>query len=119
MARARRDSDVTIIIFLGSTVLVCIIGIIVMSVANQGADTQPLVAIASAAVGALATKITQESGGKQEEAQGQDDDALATIVGRAATRSVIAEMMRQMSVPPEEPEPPAKKTPRSGPKSNS
>lgn len=103
MARARRDSDVTIIIFLGSTVIVCIVGIIVMSVANQGADTQPLVAIASAAVGALATKITQESSAKptaEQNATQNDDDALATIVGRAATRSVIAEMMRQMSAPP-------------------
>lgn len=105
MARARRDSDVTIIIFLGSTVLVCIIGIIVLSFSNTPTDTQPLVAIASGCVGALATKITQDGRGADEPpaAKTNDEDALATIVGRAATRSVIAEMMRQMSVPPDPP----------------
>lgn len=110
----RRDSDITIIAFLGSTVLVCIAGIVAMSIARTDQDTQPLVAIASAAVGALATKITQ-GGAPDEHAKQPDannDDALATIVGRAATRSVIAEMMRQMSVPPEEPPLPPKKRAR-------
>lgn len=83
------SNDRLILIFLGATALVCIVGIVVLAVVTV--DSQPLVAIASAAVGALATKITGRE--MRPERDAEDDFA---ILGRAATKSIIAEAMRQM-----------------------
>lgn len=82
-------NDRLILILLGTAALICIIGIVVLAVLKV--DAQPLVAISSAAVGALATKIT----GRDMMHGGGDDDDFA-ILGRAATKSIIAEAMRQM-----------------------
>lgn len=84
------NNDRLILLFLGSVAIVCIMGIVVLAAFKV--DAQPLVAIASAATGALATKITGRSGGNYN--NDQDDDFA--ILGRAATKSIIAEAMRQM-----------------------
>jgi len=83
------SNDRLILTFLGATAMVCIVGIVVLAVVKI--DAQPLVAIASAAVGALATKIT----GRDLTKNSDSDDDFA-ILGRAATKSIIAEAMRQM-----------------------
>lgn len=85
------ENDRLILLFLGITAMVCIVGIVVLAVFKT--DAQPLVAIASAAVGALATKITGRGGGNEQQNNNEDDFA---ILGRAATKSIIAEAMRQM-----------------------
>lgn len=84
-----RSNDRLILEFLGLTALICIVGIVVLAVSSV--DSQPLVAIASAAVGALATKIT----GRETKPERDSEDDFA-ILGRAATKSIIAEAMRQM-----------------------
>lgn len=86
----RGDSnDRIILIFLGVMAVVCVAGIVVLDLMK--ADAQPLVGIAGAAVGALATKITQNPSFPQE----STEDEFA-IIGRAATKSIIVEAMRQM-----------------------
>lgn len=85
------SNDRLILLFLGLTAITCIIGIIALAVVRV--DAQPLVAIASASVGALATKVIGVSGGGRQ--TGDDEDDFA-ILGRAATKSIIAEAMRQM-----------------------
>lgn len=82
-------NDRLILIFLGMAALICIAGIVMLAVLNV--DAQPLVAIASAAVGAMATKIT----GRDFRSDRDSDDDFA-ILGRAATKSIITEAMRQM-----------------------
>lgn len=84
------DNDRLILIFLGLVACVCITGIVILAIFKV--DAQPLVAIASAAVGALATKITGYAGGNYQ----RDDEDDFAILGRAATKSIIAEAMRQM-----------------------
>lgn len=88
----RADSDRIILIFLGLVALVCIAGIVVLAATHV--DAQPLVAIASASVGALATKISNSAVAEQFNRRQEEDDFA--ILGRAATKSIIAEAMRQM-----------------------
>lgn len=87
------SNDRLILLFLGSSALVSIIGLTVLAVFKV--DAQPLVAIASAAIGAMATKVTRGSSGDGSSRHSKDEDDFA-ILGRAATKSIIAEAMRQM-----------------------
>lgn len=76
---------------LGILSFLCIIGMVVLAIFKV--DSQPLVAIAGAAVGALATKLTGANNAQRR--QNTDDDDFA-ILGRAATKNIIAEAMRQI-----------------------
>lgn len=94
MTRVPREDDNNdrlTLFFLGLVAVVCILGVVVLAFFRV--DAQPLVAIAGAAVGALATKITQTT--NYESRHSSEDDDFA-ILGRAATKNIIAEAMRQM-----------------------
>ena len=84
-----RGDDSLIILFLGMLSGICIFGIVVLQVAGQQGSSDALQTIASLCVGALASRISQS--GKEEE---PDDFA---VLGRAATKGIIAEAMRQMA----------------------
>ena len=85
------QSERLIITLLGLISAVCITGIILLeAVGNQG-QNDALQTIASLCVGALASRISQ-----QVQREEKPDDDL-TVIGRAATRSIIAEAMRQIS----------------------
>jgi hypothetical protein len=90
VTREDANNDRLTLVFLGVVAVVCILGVVMLAVFHV--DAQPLVAIAGAAVGALATKITQSS---NDSRQSSEDDDFA-ILGRAATKNIIAEVMRQM-----------------------
>lgn len=88
--REDQNNDRLTLLFLGIVSVVCILGVVVLSIFKV--DSQPLVAIAGAAVGAMATKITSST--NYERNTSEDDDFA--ILGRAATKNIIAEAMRQM-----------------------
>lgn len=91
--RQAADADKRAVTILAGIAVLCIIGYIAMAVARVEAGVlTPLIAIGSAAVGAISNSIRtsmKDSGGDKEE------DEMA-IIGRAATKSIIAEAMRQM-----------------------
>lgn len=86
-----RNNDRLTLWLLGILSVICIFGMVVLAIVKV--DSQPLVAIAGAAVGALATKLTGSNTPPRRD--GNDDDDFA-ILGRAATKNIIAEAMRQM-----------------------
>ena len=89
----KAQSERMIIMLLGLISAVCIIGIIALEISNHPGQNDALQTIASLCVGALASRISQAV---QKEDKQEDDLA---VIGRAATRSIIAEAMRQMGGP--------------------
>lgn len=119
---AKRDQpsdDRLVIIVLAAVGLVCIVGVIMLRALKVEGSDEALVTIGSLAVGALASRISQQEkgGGKGSDVEVEDaphkrrqddmEDDFA-VIGRAATKQIIAEAMRQMgsggSAP--DPEPP-------------
>ena len=90
-------SERLIIFLLGLISAVCILGIILLEVFGHTSQNDALQTIASLCVGALASRISQ-----QVQKEEKRDDDLA-VIGKAATRSIIAEAMRQMGSPPDSP----------------
>lgn len=86
----KASSERIIILMLGVISAVCILGIILLEVFNHSGQSQALQTIASLCVGALASRISQQL---TKETKQEDD---LSVIGRAATRSIIAQAMRQL-----------------------
>ena len=93
MNEERAQSERTIILLLGLISAVCIVGIILLEVTNHTGQNDALQTIASLCVGALASRISQQIKSESK----QEDDL--SVIGRAATRSIIAQAMRQLGEP--------------------
>lgn len=120
MARKEEGSNERLIVqILGGIVLICLGGIIAEDIFVNGGTNDALLTIGSLAAGALASRISQKDqtgnvGSRveiQDQAHGRrnDEDDFA-VIGRAATKSIIAEAMRQMGQPPSAPDPDVPKT---------
>lgn len=92
--RQAADADKRAVSILAGIAILCIVGYIALAVAkvDPGVLT-PLIAIGSAAVGAISNSIRTSSKGPGD---GPKEDDEMAIIGRAATKSIIAEAMRQM-----------------------
>lgn len=91
--RQAADADKRAVQILAGVAILCIVGYIGLAIAHVEAGVlTPLIAIGSASVGAISNSIRTSS---RDESGSKDEDEMA-IIGRAATKSIIAEAMRQM-----------------------
>lgn len=99
MARQRqRGSDERLIIsFLGGLSVLCIVGIIVLDVTGKAESNDALLTIGSLCAGALASRISQKKEEPGTSVAVEDGDDQFAELGRAATRQIVAEAMRQMT----------------------
>ena len=88
--------ELTVILFLGAISAGCIFGVVVLEGFNKGGQSETLQTIASLCVGALASRITQSGAVMKPHSEGGEDADL-TIIGRAATRSMIAQAVKQLA----------------------
>lgn len=85
-------SDETLIIYLlGGISIICIICIAVLALFG-GEKNDALNTLGSLCVGALASRISQQG---KANGRASDDEALE-ILGRAATKKIIADALRRM-----------------------
>lgn len=103
-AATNKDNERLIIVFLGAISILCLIGIVVTE-AFGGSSNDALLTIGSLAAGALASRVSAKSDagmgtdvGVQDRAKPDDEDSEFAVIGRAATRSMVAEAMRAMAL---------------------
>lgn len=107
--KGRTTDERVIILVLAGIAFLCLVGIIAEDLAGVEGANDALLTIGSLSVGALASRISQKTGGDQYTTTDvvvkdvprtdplEDDFA---VIGRAATKSIIAEAMRQMGASP-------------------
>lgn len=80
------------ILVLGGITAILMIGVIVLaSVSADPSTTQPIIALAGVSLGALSNELRQDI----RPIRAFDDDL--TILGRAATKSIITDALRQIA----------------------
>lgn len=91
------NQEQTIISLLGMISIGCIVGVIVLEGMGKGGQSEALQTIASLCVGALASRITQQVSTATKNNNNSQEDADYVIIGRAATRSMIVQAVRQLA----------------------
>lgn len=80
------------ILVLGGITAILMIGVIVLaSLKIDASTTQPIIALAGVSLGALSNELRQDT----HPSRSYDDDL--TILGRAATKSIITDALRQIA----------------------
>lgn len=105
-AATNKDNERLIIVFLGSISILCLIGIVLADlVGGDGGANDALLTVGSLAAGALASRVSAKSDAgtgmdvamQDRAAPDADENSEFAVIGRAATRSMVAEAMRAMA----------------------
>lgn len=86
-----KTNERLIILFLGAISVACILAIVVLLAVNGDSRVDALVTIASLCAGALASRVSQSGTPKPPV-----EDYDYSMIGRAATKGLIAEAIRQL-----------------------